>query len=642
MLNTVLCSWVVKPTEVFFQWNNCGINHGKTASNPGMFWILCASHKQFNLLASIVKKRMRKPWGEAVDVAIFYGRTEDLATLEQWILGDRCRLVVLLGMGGIGKTSLTAKLGERIQGEFEYVVWRSLREAPPLKDILSGLLQFLSNQQGTERDLPESMSARINKLLEYLRNHRCLLILDNAESILQEGKAGVYREGYEGYGELLRRVGESAHQSCVVVTSREKPRELLVLEGDALPVRCWQMRGVQGEEGRLILAAKGMQLADVETQTAELVQRCGGNPLALKLVATTIRDLFDGDVAEFLQEGAVAFAEVRDLLDQHFERLSELEQSVMYWLAINREPVSVRELLEDIVPPVQKPRLLEALRGLVGRSLVEKNEMDFMLQNVVMECVTDRLIERMSNELSRDKLNFFNQYALIKATAKDYVRETQVRLILCPVTKNLTNINIKQQAVVWLERAQDQPNLASGYVAGNLLNLFCQMNTEIRNYNFSHLTIRQAYLQNISLYSINFSHADLTKSVFTQNFGVIFSLQLSPDGKILAGGGSRGEIQLWQIKDIQKILTIMGGSERIWSVTFSLDGKTLTSVNGNYEIRTWDVSTGQCLSALQGFAKGLWASIAFTSDNQTLAIADDDYSIGVWRVTPKQCLHRAC
>jgi len=35
---------------------------GKLASNPGMFWILCASHKQFNLLASIVKKRMRKPW----------------------------------------------------------------------------------------------------------------------------------------------------------------------------------------------------------------------------------------------------------------------------------------------------------------------------------------------------------------------------------------------------------------------------------------------------------------------------------------------------------------------------------------------------------------------------------------------------
>ena len=65
MLNTVLCSWVVKRTEVFFQCIIAASIMGKLASNPGMFWILCASHKQFNLLASIVKKRMRKPWGQS-------------------------------------------------------------------------------------------------------------------------------------------------------------------------------------------------------------------------------------------------------------------------------------------------------------------------------------------------------------------------------------------------------------------------------------------------------------------------------------------------------------------------------------------------------------------------------------------------
>jgi len=45
---------------------------------------------------------MRQDWGEAICVSDFYGRTEEFALLEQWILNDRCRLVVL-GMGGIGK-----------------------------------------------------------------------------------------------------------------------------------------------------------------------------------------------------------------------------------------------------------------------------------------------------------------------------------------------------------------------------------------------------------------------------------------------------------------------------------------------------------------------------------------------------------
>ncbi len=59
-------------------------------------------------------------------MSIFYGRKEKLTELKRWIVADRCRLVALLGMGGMGKTSLAVKLGKQMQHDFERIIWRSL------------------------------------------------------------------------------------------------------------------------------------------------------------------------------------------------------------------------------------------------------------------------------------------------------------------------------------------------------------------------------------------------------------------------------------------------------------------------------------------------------------------------------------
>ncbi len=80
--------------------------------------------------AEVPFRSARFDWSEAVDASIFYGRTKELATLERWIVQDQCRLVALLGMGGIGKTLLASKLGKQIQQKFDFAVWRSLRDAP--------------------------------------------------------------------------------------------------------------------------------------------------------------------------------------------------------------------------------------------------------------------------------------------------------------------------------------------------------------------------------------------------------------------------------------------------------------------------------------------------------------------------------
>ena len=131
-------------------------------------------------------------WDTAPDVSVFYGRTTELTTLRHWVLEQRCRLVTLIGMAGIGKTWLATKLTEQVQHQFQAVVWRSLqplggssRRPRSFHDLVDDLIQHLAPQP--ERPLPETSHAKIRCLLDCLRQTRCLLVLDNVESVLPGG-----------------------------------------------------------------------------------------------------------------------------------------------------------------------------------------------------------------------------------------------------------------------------------------------------------------------------------------------------------------------------------------------------------------------------------------------------------------------
>jgi hypothetical protein len=482
-----------------------------------------------------LKNPKRVDWGEMVDVSVFYGRTDELTLLEEWLIPQRCRVVTLLGMGGIGKTSLAAKLSQKVQGWFEYVIWRSLYNAPPLFDLLANLIRFFSNEQVLETDLPKSVDGRISQLIEYLQQQRCLIVLDNVETIMQTGAyAGCYREGYEDYGLLIKRLGQVMHQSTLLLTSREKPKDIASLGGEILAVRSLQLSGLEVVAGQKIFEAKGF--SGSESELPAVVERYAGNALALKIVATTIQDVFDGNVGEFLQHYTAVFGSIRDLLDQQFSRLANLEKDIMYWLAINREPVSISEIREDIVSPIAPQNLLEALESLVRRSLIEKSAGLFTLQPVVMEYVTQRLIEIVCQEIETQNPDLFRCHALMKATAKDYVRETQIRVILKPVIDGLitilrSKINLENHLTQIIARSRETSPLEQSYTAGNILNLLCYLESDLTGYDFSDLSVWQADLRCLKLHDVNFQNANFDKSVFAETFGGVLSVAFSPDGK---------------------------------------------------------------------------------------------------------------
>jgi len=280
--------------------------------------------------------------GDAPEIFRFFDRTPQLSTLENWITQQRTRLIALLGISGIGKTTLSLGLINQIKTQFDYVIYRSLRFSPTLEATLTNLLQIFP--QPTET--PQNTDTKISQLLNHLRNNRCLIVLDDVQMLFCSGQPpGEYKSDCENYQLFFKLIAEVCHQSCLLLNSSEKPREIVRLEKAYHPVRSFEL-------GSLGIAAKDIlqseKLSDQETWET-LIDIYQGNPLWLELTATLIRELFGGRVAEFLQcEMPILDEGLQSQLSQQFQRLTPPELAVVTHFANLAEPVAVSYFFNKI------------------------------------------------------------------------------------------------------------------------------------------------------------------------------------------------------------------------------------------------------------------------------------------------------
>lgn len=110
-----------------------------------------------------------------------------------------------------------------------------------------------------------------------------------------------------------------------------------------------------------------------------------------------------------------------------------------------------------------------------------------------------------------------------------------------------------------------------GYVAGNLINLLVQIQVDLCGYDFSDLVIAEADLRQVNLAGVNFQNADLAKSIFSESLNSALSIDISPNGQIIAVGDSNSRVYLWNITTHQLLATFEGHTGWVWSVAFSPD-----------------------------------------------------------------------
>lgn len=226
----------------------------------------------------------------------FVGRSMELLEIRRLVDDPNCRLLTLLGPGGMGKTRLALEVARRLEQKFAHGVYfiglSSLSSPHQIVAELASVLELTFSEPTLEG------SDHLSQLLEYLRARNVLLVMDNFEHLLN----GAH---------LVSRMLSEAPQVKVLATSRERlnlaEEWLFEIEGMSYPLG-GALQGLESYSSiQLFLSAArrnqpGYQLQPPDQHAAaRICQLLQGLPLGIELAAAWVRVLTLQQIVERLE-----------------------------------------------------------------------------------------------------------------------------------------------------------------------------------------------------------------------------------------------------------------------------------------------------------------------------------------------------
>ncbi|MEZ2227316.1 MAG: NB-ARC domain-containing protein [Microcoleus sp.] len=313
----------------------------------------------------------------APKITSFYDRTTELQTLSHWLIDQNVHLVSVLGLSGIGKTTLVKQFVDLNLQKFDVVIWKNLKLSQSLDAIINEIIT------GVDRDYIQTDN-KLTQFFNFLRQQRCLIIVDDVQELFIKGElAGEFKTESKNFQNLLKMMTNLEHQSSFILISQEQCQEMISLDEDLYPINCLDLQGLDNTE---IFKKWGLKDDD---SWADLSDMYGGNFVDLKDIASLIKNIFGGKVADFLKEDSlVVTKDMKSRLTELFKRLSPTEQEILLQLSKFDLPVSREDLSQSL--SLSSMDLMNGLRSLRERYLLKRIEGEkvlFDLSVVVREYV---------------------------------------------------------------------------------------------------------------------------------------------------------------------------------------------------------------------------------------------------------------
>lgn len=338
----------------------------------------------------------------------FIGRTNEIRQLKQFSKTNQC--ICISGISGVGKSGLAAKVISQLAKKssmFDYFVWLPVHYQPDLRNLLKNLLLYLGKGGSANSLSSQDLS---DLLLQFLQQNRCLIVLDEVDSMIGLESPPDIREEYQIF---FRRMVEEQHQSCLWLTAQNFVEELSMYQRMRLSIKIIHLGSLSLKDAQQFIESQGIVF---DADWGQMIHSCMGNPLLMQAVIKKVIKAQDGKASLVSEKTSLALDEFEYVLKRLFDNATDVkdfEILVLCKTAILQEEyesVPLQAVTHEILkikPDLSNIDVSNCLERLQKHNLISLTTNNEGAAIVMGNTIKKYILRKYANRLEKELNNLF-------------------------------------------------------------------------------------------------------------------------------------------------------------------------------------------------------------------------------------------